>query len=145
MFPLFQVPSAAGPSTKVDTENQPKAQSPEDVIRLLRAQLEEKTQRVKNLEAELKDSQTQVQTSNDREEFLLAELAAHAHDRNYKLLFYLQISIFFSCTCFAKSYFPQVSKETQPRKIVLSKMNSSNYQHAALLRSGPIWRNLEYY
>ena len=50
-------------------------------------QLEEKSQRVRNLEAELEVSQSQVQTSNDREEFLLAELAAQVHDLNCKLLF----------------------------------------------------------
>ena len=94
MFLLFQVPSAAGPCTRVDTDNQPETQSPEDVIRLLRAQLEEKTQRVRNLEAELENSQTQVQMSNDREEFLLAELAAQVHDLNCKLLFACRNPIF---------------------------------------------------
>ena len=68
--------------------------SPENVIRLLCIQLEEESQRVRNLEAELKDYKSQVQTLNDREEFLLAELAAQVHDLNCKLLFYLQISFF---------------------------------------------------
>ena len=87
MFVLFQVPSAACPSTRVDTGNTPEVPSSEDVIRLLRIQLEEEFQLVRNLEAELKDSQSQVQTLNDREEFLLAELAAQVHDLNCKLLF----------------------------------------------------------
>ena len=94
MFVLFQVPSAAGPSTRVDTGNTPEVPSSEDVIRLLRIQLEEESQWLRNLEAELKDSQSQVQTLNDREEFLFAELAAQVHDLNCKLLFYLQIPLF---------------------------------------------------
>ena len=84
---LFQVPSSAGPSTRVGTDNTPEVPSSEDVIRLLRMQLEEKSQRVRNLEAELEVSQSQVHTTNDREEFLLAELAAQVHDLNCKLLF----------------------------------------------------------
>ena len=72
IFPS-QVPSAAGPSTRVGTGSQPEVspnhestnfvplqrdsqvQSSKDMIRLLRTQLEERSQRVTDLEAELKD------------------------------------------------------------------------------------------
>ena len=140
-----QVPSAAGPSTRVGTGSQPKVsaneestnfvplqrasqvQFSEDMIRLLHIQLEEKSQRVKDLEVELKDCQSRVQSSNDREDFLLAELAAQVHDLDCKLLPYLQISVFFfACTPFVESCSPQVSKVTQLKRIVLSKTNFSN-------------------
>ena len=123
---LFQVPSAAGPSTRVGTDNTPEVPSSEDVIRLLRMQLKEKSQRVRNLEAELEVSQSQVQTSNDREEFLLAEIAAQVHDLNCKFIPYMHNHICFTCTLFTRNYSSRVSKATQPRKIALSKTNSIN-------------------
>ena len=58
---------------------------PEDIIELLRTQLEEKTQLVRKLEAEIQDSQSRVKASQDREEFLFAELAAQVHDLDCKL------------------------------------------------------------
>ena len=71
---LSQVPPVEGPSSGVDGSNQPeipsirqsvdfaplhqysKVQSQEDMIRFLRTKLEEKSQRVRALEAELKES-----------------------------------------------------------------------------------------
>ena len=93
LFDVFQIPSASGPSTRVDTDNVPEVPSPEDVIRLLRRELEKTSQRVKNLEAGLKGSQSQIQTLNDHEEFLIAELAAQVHDLDYKLPANFSISL----------------------------------------------------
>ena len=113
-----QVPSAAGPSTGIGVDGQPEvapnpectnfvphqrdsqAHSSEDMVQLLRTQLEEKSQRVTELETELKDFRSRVQTSNDREDFLLAELAAQVHDLDCKFLPYLYIRIYFVCTPF---------------------------------------------
>ena len=99
-----QVPSAAGPSTRVDTDNQPEVPSSEDVIRLLRTQLEEKSQRVKDLEADLSRCQSMVQLSSDREDFVLAELAAQVHDLKCKFIPYMHNHICFTCTLFTGNY-----------------------------------------
>ena len=106
IFPSH-VPSAASPSTRGGSDSQPEdppsnesasfvplqrcsqLQSPEDMIQFLRTQLEERSQQVKNLEAELKDFHSKIQTSNDREDFLLAELAAQVHDLECKFLLHL--------------------------------------------------------
>ena len=97
---LSQVPSAAGPSTRGNSGSQPEippscdsvgfvplqrysqVQSAEDMIRFLRTQLEERSQRVKNLEAELKEAHSRVEASSTREDFLFAELAAQVGDLN---------------------------------------------------------------
>ena len=67
--------------------------SQEDMIRFLRTKLEEKAQRVKDLEAELKESHSKEQVASDREDFLLNELAAQVHDLDCK-------SQLFLCCCF---------------------------------------------
>ena len=84
---LSQVPSIAGPSTGGSSGSQPEippsresvsfvplqrysqVQSAEDMIRFLRTQLEERSQRVKNLEAELKEAHSRVEASSTREDF----------------------------------------------------------------------------
>ena len=131
IFPS-QVPSTAGPSTRVGTGSQPEdsaneestnfvplqrdsqVQSSDDMIRLLRTQLEKKSQRVKDLEAELNHCQSMVQLSSDREDFLLAEIAAQVHDLNCKFIPYMHNHTCFTCTLFTGNYSSHVSKVTQP-------------------------------
>ena len=104
MIFLSQVPSAAGPSTGGSSSYQPETppshdpvgfvplhrysevQSPEDMIRFLRTQLEERSRRVKTLEAELKEAHSRIEASSSREEFLFAELASQVGDLNCKFL-----------------------------------------------------------
>ena len=66
-------------------------QSPEDMVRFLRTQLEERSQRVKTLEAELKEAHSRVEASSTREDFLFAELAAQVGDLNCEFLLLLFI------------------------------------------------------
>ena len=106
---LSQVPSAAGPSTGGSSSYQPEippshdsvgfaplhrysqVQSPEDMIRFLRTQLKERSQRIKALEAELTEAHSRVEASSSREEFLFAELAAQVGDLNCEFLLLLFI------------------------------------------------------
>ena len=106
---LSQVPSAAGPSTGGSSSHQPETcprhdsasfvplhhysqvQSPEDMIRFLRTQLEERVQRIKALEGGLTEAQSRVEASSSREEFLFAELAAQVGDLNCEFLLLLFI------------------------------------------------------
>ena len=127
VFPS-QVPSAIGPSTRGDTDSQPEAppshesanfvplqrysqvQSPEDMIRFLRTQLQERSRRVKNLEAELKDFHSKIQASSDQEEFLLAELAAQVHDLDCKFLLFLCICVYLFVLLFLRVAFQRYPK-----------------------------------
>ena len=106
---LSQVPSSAGPSTGGGSGSQPEippshepvsfvplhrysqVQSPEDMIRFLRTQLEERAERIKALEGELTEAQSRVEASSSREEFLFAELAAQVGDLNCEFLLLLFI------------------------------------------------------
>ena len=59
-------------------------QSQDDLVQLLRTKINEKVQQVKDLEAELKMAQSWEQLANDREDFLLNELAAQVSDLGCK-------------------------------------------------------------
>ena len=102
MDPWSQVPLAEGPSTGVGGSSQPEVpsrhgsvnfaplhqysqvHSQEDLVRFLRTKLEEKSRRVRDLEAELKDSHSKEQVATDWEDFLLNELAEQVHDLDCK-------------------------------------------------------------
>ena len=62
--------------------------SPEELIRSLCDQLEEKSQKVKNLEVELQELRSKVHSMSDKENLLIAELATQVHDLDCKSFFH---------------------------------------------------------
>ena len=73
-------PPESGPAEFVPLTRFFEVQSPEEWVRFLRTRLDEKVNRVKELEGELKAYQSREQLANGREEFLLTELAEQVSD-----------------------------------------------------------------
>ena len=156
IFPS-QVPSAAGPSTGGGTDSQPEdppshdptsfvpfqrysqVQSPKDMIRFLRTQLEERSQRVKTLEAELKDFHSKMQALSDREDFLLAELAAQVHDLDYKfLLFFVLLYLLFALLFLRVAFAGIQNNAAEENRIVEDEL-----QQLTACSSSSFWSNLD--
>lgn len=116
--------------------------SQDDLVRFLRTRINEKVKRVKDLEGELKTAQSREQLANDREDFLLNELAAQVSDldcnkfRSSPVLFQLLHDA-------VSDSFVQVSKIIQPKNIGTLKRNFKDWPHIARLPSGPTSTNHE--
>ena len=76
-----------------------RAHSLEELIQSLCDQLEEKYQKVENLEVELQELRSKVQSLKDQENLLIAELVTQVHDLDCKLFFPFPIVMF----CFIKT------------------------------------------
>ena len=79
-----EAPPESGPAEFVPLTRFSEVQSPEEWVRFLRTRLDEKVKRVKELEGELKACQSREQLANDREQFLLTELAEQVSDLDCK-------------------------------------------------------------
>ena len=76
--------SAGGtPAGQPESSSCPSHQS-EELVRSLIDQLDEKTREAQDLKTKLQELQTELQSAGDRENFVIAELAAQVHDINCK-------------------------------------------------------------
>ena len=55
-----------------------------ELVRSLIDQLDERTREVQGLKTKLQDLQSELQSTGDRENFIMSELAAQVHDLNCK-------------------------------------------------------------
>ena len=80
--------SAGGmPAVQPGSSSCPSQQS-EELVRSLIDQLDERTREVQGLKTKLQDLQSELQSAGDRENFIMAELAAQVHDLNCKYPLY---------------------------------------------------------
>ena len=76
----------------------------EELIQSLIDQLNERSREIKGLEAKLRELQSELQSTSDRENFVIAELAAQVHDLDCKL-FSVAVPLHSVCSCILKFLF----------------------------------------